>query len=221
MRRLLPLLLLAPALLALAPPKPKLSRVAATFAVAPDSSITASATAYLSGALQAPDSIRWTVYRSDSLQTATVTKATQQVFAIGAPAYEQTATYKVCARVFRGTSASGNFQCASWTYTRPAPPLPPPPVVDSITVAPKTVSLEPGATQQFCAFPCFTATGHCALRAVEAGKAVCVAEYAKLASTIRAVTPAEQAAADAVCVQWSATGGTITAEACATGLRQA
>ncbi len=130
-------------LVAWAPAKPKVRTMGLSL-TAPDSSVVVTATAYLSGPLQAPDSIRWTVYRNDSLQVAPVVKEAVQTFTLGAPAYGATAVYKVCARVFRGTVASGNFQCASKSYTRPTPPLPPPPTVDSMTIDPRSLTLRPG-----------------------------------------------------------------------------
>lgn len=143
--RLLPLLLL-PALLALVawvPPARSVTKISLTYQVAPDSSIQTDVTVFLSGSLWRDDSIRYTAYRNDSLQTPLTTKATTQRFTLGAPAYGQTVTYKVCARVFRGTVASGGFQCGSFSYTRPDLPAPPPPVVDSISVRPVSLSVDP------------------------------------------------------------------------------
>lgn len=134
------------------PPKPKVADTAFTVTLAPDSTIHAAMVVTLSGPLQAPDAIRYTVYRNDSLQADVSSTVTDTTFMLGAPAYGQTAVYKGCGRVFRGTSPSGGFKCASLSYTRPEAPLPPPPVVDSVIVRPASATLQPGGSQQFCAF---------------------------------------------------------------------
>jgi hypothetical protein len=71
-------------------------------------------------------------------------------------------------------------------------------------------------TQQFCAFIVFK-DGKVAMRAQDKLHAECPVMYAQYYSLVkRSVTPAQQAVADKVCVQWSATGGTIGAEVCPT-----
>lgn len=90
-----------------------------------------------------------------------------------------------------------------------------PVVVDSWMVRPDKVVLSPGQQQQFCNFIGFRG-GHIGLRRnAEAGVPFCDSVYKSLPAAVRAVTPAEQAVADTVCVFWKAEGGAITAEPCA------
>ena len=130
--------LAALALIAWTPkPKPKVTTVGLVVRVAPDSSLTLTATTYLSGSLAKPDSVRWTLYRTtsanDSLVASRKSKELTQVFAVPAPAYGASVRYILYARVYRDQTASGAFKGDTVDYTRPEAPLPPPPVVDSVT----------------------------------------------------------------------------------------
>lgn len=104
----------------------------------------------------------------------------------------------------------------AWTV----PALPEAPVdtatnlqLSRIDVKPDAVTLAPGQTQQFCGLVKF-ANGAMALRDKERGYQTCLAEYAKLPASARVVSAQQQLIANAVCLTWSATGGTISGEAC-------
>jgi hypothetical protein len=132
-----------------AAPKPTVSSHAGTGGWAPDSSVAYRAQVSLSGPLGKNDLIRYTKYRDNVLVGEARTRATDTTFAFVAPAYDSTSAYRLCARVFRGDSASGGFKCAEQAFTRGPAPEEPPPVVDSIVVSPAQVSLTAGKTQQF------------------------------------------------------------------------
>ena len=133
-------------------PKPKVNALDGAFRWGPDSTVAYDAKVYLSGVLGRNDLIRYTLSlnggASVELARTTVTDTT---FTFAAPAYDATIVYKVCARVFRGESASGGFKCAEQSFTRGPAPEPPPPVVDSVVVTPAKVSLSVGGAQQFTA----------------------------------------------------------------------
>ncbi len=76
------------------------------------------------------------------------------------------------------------------------------------------VSVSAKNQQQMCAFPAF-ASGHVGFRRTTEGTSpVCDSLYRALPASVRALSAAEQAVADTVCVHWSATGGTISTEPC-------
>jgi hypothetical protein len=85
-------------------------------------------------------------------------------------------------------------------------------IVRRIRLLPDAVTLDTGATQQFCPLLVF-ADGARALGAAYLAAPGCAAELAKLANPVVG-SPAQQAVADTFCIRWEATGGTIGASAC-------
>lgn len=130
-------------------PKPSATAVSMTAVLAADSTLTITGQTWLSGALQKPDSIRWTLYRNsstaDSLLVARKGVSTMESFTgITPPLPGDSATYILYTRVYRDQIASGKFKGDTTLYVRPAPPLPPPPVVDSVSINPVRLSLAYG-----------------------------------------------------------------------------
>ena len=133
-----------------ATPKPTVRTLYGTWGWTADSSVAYRARVFLSGPLGRNDVIRYTLSLNNGASTELArTQTIDTTFTFAAPDYEQTIVYKVCARVFRGESASGGFKCAEQSVTRGPPPEPPAPVVDSVTITPAQVSLGLGKTQQF------------------------------------------------------------------------
>jgi hypothetical protein len=145
-----PLLILGALCLMAFAPKPKVTALGGTFRWAPDSTVAYDAKVFLSGPLGRNDLIRYTLSLNGgtSVELARTT-ATDTTFTFAAPAYSTTIAYKVCARVFRGDASSGGFKCAEASFTRGPAPEPPAPVVDSVVVTPRAVSLSVGSLQQF------------------------------------------------------------------------
>jgi hypothetical protein len=85
-------------------------------------------------------------------------------------------------------------------------------IVARIRVLPDAVTLDTGATQQFCPLLVFKDGGR-AMGASYRQFAACGAELAKLANPVVG-SAAQQAVADTFCVRWDATGGTITTSPC-------
>jgi hypothetical protein len=145
-----PLLILGALCLMAFAPKPTVTTLGGAFRWAPDSTLAYDAKVFLSGPLGKNDLIRYTLSLNGGTSTELArTTATDTTFTVAAPAYSTTTLYKICARVFRGESASGGFKCAEQAFTRGPAPEPPAPVVDSISVEPKKATLSVGATQQF------------------------------------------------------------------------
>lgn len=142
--------------------------------------------------------------------------------------YNTTAKYASCVR--RRKNALLAEICQSWqtNYTK----VPDSMSVDS-SLAIKKIDIKPdtakvfstrktdgtvnsvGITQQFCALVVFR-DGKVALRAIEKDKPDCVNQYGKFPLAARSVSAKQQAVADKVCINWTATGGTIGAEICPT-----
>ena len=137
-----------------APPKPKARSLTAAFVVAPDSTVSATATVSMTGTFQPMDSIRYkflkdgVVVLNKSAQATTYTAT-----GLPAPAYGTTACYTVTAQVTRNGQNQANVVTSPtpWCYARPNPPPPPPPVVNGIELTPASATLPPGGTLQFTA----------------------------------------------------------------------
>lgn len=130
-------------------PKPRLRTVSASFAIAPDSSVTATATVAVSGTLQAGDSIRYK-FLKDGVVVLNRLAGLAYTASLPAPAYGQTSTYNVCVRVAYAAGTQSAEKCGTtpWTYSRPEPP-PPPATIDSVWITPASVTVAPGGTVQF------------------------------------------------------------------------
>ena len=145
-----PLLILAALGLMAFAPKPKVNALGGAFRWAPDSTVAYDAKVALSGPLGRNDLIRYTLSLNGGASAELArTTATDTTFTFAAPAYGTTIAYKVCARVFRGESASGGFKCAEASFTRGPAPEPPAPVVDSVWITPASVSMSVGGSVQF------------------------------------------------------------------------
>lgn len=82
-------------------------------------------------------------------------------------------------------------------------------------ILPDSVTVRPNEVVQFCALVQFL-NGMYALRAVDQGQPECATMYlSMIPAGQRLVSATQQARADSVCFEWSATGGTIEQEACA------
>jgi hypothetical protein len=137
------------ALYGFAPPKPRVEALAASFAIAPDSTVTATAAVSIRGTLQPGDLIRYK-FSKDGVVVVNVTKPDLAYTAsLPAPAYGATSCYTVASRVvYPSGLQSAEKLSAPWCYTRPA--LPDPPAeIDSVTITPAQVTLAPGGSVQF------------------------------------------------------------------------
>jgi hypothetical protein len=139
------------AALAYLAPKSKVAGVGAVFAVAPDSTVSATITVRVRGTLKVGDQIRYKV-RKDSIDTVFNKVAppfSLSATGLPAPAYGATSCYTPSARVvYANGTQSGEVAGAPWCYTRPAEPGA---EIDSVTITPSEVSLGLGKTQQFTA----------------------------------------------------------------------
>lgn len=126
------------------PGKPKARGIAASFAVAPDSTVNATLAVTITGQMLAGDSIRYRVYK-DGVIAFTKMAATLSLSATGipAPAYGVTAVYKGCAIMTRAAVNQGGEVCgaATWTYARP---LSPPATLNGVTITPASATLQTG-----------------------------------------------------------------------------
>lgn len=113
-------------------------------------------------------------------------------------------------RVLRVTGTNGAISEDTVTFT-PGTPTASDTTITALDVKPDVVTLQPGQALQFCAFIRF-ANGATAVRSQD--RPACDSQYAALLP--KAPSSAQQAKADAFCVTWRATGGTITASGCDT-----
>jgi hypothetical protein len=156
---------------------------------------------------------------------------TRDSFAVPAPAPGSSIAGTFGVRAKRRALLSPNWVNRSWSYTEPDAP-PPDPVLESLFVRPVSFTVEatiegvpPGPKNQHpvCALVGFRG-GHVGFRRVYEGAIpYCDSTYRALPAAVRAVTVAEQAVADGLCVDWSqSTGGTVTPELCpgAVGVRR-
>jgi hypothetical protein len=115
----------------------------------------------------------------------------------------------------QGTKLSA-ARTVSWKVTK-GPGVPGPIIVDSslivigLELKPDSVRILVRDTAVFCAFVEFH-SGQIANRSIAHPQ--CTTEYNKLPLFVRNVSAKQMASADSVCVQWSATGGTIGSEPC-------
>lgn len=150
--------------------------------------------------------------------------AVRDSFVVPVPAFGSTMSGSVCVQSKRRGLLSAET-CAPWSFTMTDSP-PPPPVIDSVVtdtldlviarldVKPDALRLQAGQTQQMCGFVIF-ADGQVAERAVEQGNAVCDGFYTGgWPAAQRQPSAAQQAKADALCVHWTVTGGTVSLEPC-------
>lgn len=86
-------------------------------------------------------------------------------------------------------------------------------VLSGIDVKPDAVTLVAGATQQFCAFIKFN-DGTVAMRTQDNVAGECQPFFNQFAVATRVTSGIKQRKADAVCLTWTAAGGTITNEVC-------
>jgi len=80
-----------------------------------------------------------------------------------------------------------------------------------LDLKPDSIRLAPLAQVQFCPFIQFR-DGAVAMRGQDAPQ--CSLQYAQLGAVIKRASAAQQAVADLVCIDWQATGGTITPDPC-------
>lgn len=129
------------------------------------------------------------------------------------PAVWDSVTFTATIVSTQGTKVS-QPSSVSWKAVR-APGPPGPIIVDSsltvigLDVKPDSVRVLAGQAQQFCAFIKFRG-GAIAQRLVD--RPQCDAEYSRVMGPT--VSAGQQAIADAFCLTWKATGGTITAAGC-------
>jgi hypothetical protein len=83
----------------------------------------------------------------------------------------------------------------------------------ALVIKPDSVNLQPGATQQFCAFMKFS-DSTIAIRDRDKSIPECVTFFSQFPDSLKANSGARQRKANAVCLQWQATGGTIDQEIC-------
>jgi len=170
----------------------------------------------------APDSIITRRVMNDTVIHRLRGTVTRDSFAVPAPAPGGSIAGTFGVRAKR-RGLQSNWATRSWSYTEPDVP-PPDPIIDSLFVRPVKFTVEatpagqqPGPKNQHpvCALVGFQ-SGHVGFRRVyEGGNAYCDSTYRALPPAVRAVTEAEQAMADALCVDWSqSTGGTVTPELC-------
>jgi hypothetical protein len=130
--------------------------------------------------------------------------------------------FRVTAYSRRGAERSTGFREAlTPVFRRPLGP-PGPITIDTtlrlaaLRVWPRSVTVAPGGQQQFCALFQF-ADGRWALPAQYQQTPVCLDGFAATAPPGMRATTAQQAVADTLCHQWTATGGTITTRMCGGG----
>lgn len=137
------------ALMAFAPPKPRVTGTGAVFTIAPDSTVRAQARVTLTGQLRPGDQIRYK-FRKDGVVIHNVVEPglTSSVYELPAPAYGATAAYDACARAVYANGTQGTEKCSpAWTYTRPDLPAP---EVETVEILPASVGLSYFERQQFC-----------------------------------------------------------------------
>jgi hypothetical protein len=139
------------ALYGFAPPRPRVEALAASYTIAPDSTVTATASVTIRGTLQPGDLIRYK-FAQDGVVVVNLTRPEMTYTqALPAPAYGATSCYTVASRVvYTNGTQSAEKTSAPWCYTRPALPEPPA-EIDSVTITPASVSMSPAGVQQFCA----------------------------------------------------------------------
>jgi hypothetical protein len=183
----------------------------------PGDSISITGYFHLTGNIGAVDSIRSTLEQPVGVVfTAAILPptATTVTYKMARPA--TAISGKVCiTTLYVGTSTITPNSCAAWSYT------PPGAIADSVKVArlwltPRTSTVLAGGTIQFCTFIVF-ADSMVAMRDQDALS--CARHYQMYIPADRQVygAGARQQAADAMCIEYEATGGTITSEACGSG----
>lgn len=169
------------------------------------------------------DTVRFMSRRNDTTLVTRRRIVFRDSVMVAAPLPGTRAIYKGCVQVERDGRNSGKIYPSTgakcWVDTVETAPDP---VVDSVLqlsrliVKPDTISLTYGAKTQFCAFLKFK-NGKIAMRTTDDSD-TCLREYAKFPLTSRDVSGAQQLIADATCVSWKATGGSITSEVCTSTL---
>jgi hypothetical protein len=86
----------------------------------------------------------------------------------------------------------------------------PPVGIAALDVKPDSVTLAPGATQQFCAFVVFV-DGKVGIRNPEKSLSTCIDQYNTFPLVIRSPSPLQQSIADTVQVTWSVVNGSPAA----------
>ena len=130
-------------------PRPKVAKLGASFVIAPDSTVNATATVSMTGTLQAGDSIRYKFLKDGVVIVNKSSVATTMQANMPAPAYGASSSYTVTANVTRAGSNVGPVVTSpAWVYTRPAAPVP---TIDSVRITPASATVAPGATVQFTA----------------------------------------------------------------------
>jgi hypothetical protein len=135
-----------------AAPKDQVRDVSAAFVVAPDSTVTATATVAIKGKFQPGDQLRYKFAKDGSVLLNTVQPGlTYTATGLTAPGYGETACYTVGARiVYANGTQTAEKSSAPWCYTRPALPEPPA-EIDSVTITPASATVGLGKTQRFVA----------------------------------------------------------------------
>ncbi len=132
------------------------------------------------------------------------------------PAPGDSVSGTITAQLFR-RRMQGGLASRQWQYRR-SDVAPPTPVIDtSLTIAalrlePNAITLEPGTSRQLCPLFYF-GDGRVVLRSTDVSACGSIYTSATTASE-RAVTAAQQAIADAVCLSWQAAGGTVEVAGC-------
>ena len=130
-------------------PRPKIGTVGASFLVAPDSTVNATATVSMTGTLQPGDSIRYKFLKDGVVLLNKSSVATTMQANMPAPAYGASSSYTASAQITRAGSNVGPVVTSpAWVYTRPAAPVP---TIDSVRITPASATLAPGGTLQFTA----------------------------------------------------------------------
>jgi hypothetical protein len=134
-----------------AAPKPRVNTVAASFVVAPDSSVSATARVTIRGQMQSGDLIRYKFAKDGAVLVNVVKPDLSYTASLPAPAYGATSCYTVAARVvYPNGTQSAERTSEPWCWTRPEA-TPPPAEIDSVVITPATVALKPADTLRFAA----------------------------------------------------------------------
>jgi len=138
------------ALYGFAPPRPRVDGLTATFAIAPDSTVTATAQVTVRGTMQAGDQIRYKFLKDGVVAVNIARPELTYTASLPAPAYGATSCYVAAARVvYANGTQSPEKASGQWCYTRPG--LPPAEIDTVILVTPEQAMLGPGGSQQFSA----------------------------------------------------------------------
>jgi hypothetical protein len=181
---------------------------------APGDSISITGYFHLTGNTSGLDSIRTTLEQPPGVVfTAKVVGPTATTVTYGMARPATAITGKVCiTTLYIGATTVTPNSCSSWSYT------PPGAVADSVKVArlwlePKNAVVEVGGHLQFCTFIVFADSG-VAMR--DQDSPACAKLYMEKIPVERQTygAGARQAVADAMCIRYTATGGTVTSDVC-------